>query len=123
MDDEPLVRWSLAEILRRSGHAVIEATSAREALDAISQSSSSIDAVLLDYRLPDSADLRLLDEVHRRIPLGAVLLMTAHGTPETVQRALDHGASCVLSKPFNMDAIPSMITDACRAARHRARSH
>jgi DNA-binding NtrC family response regulator len=116
VDDEALIRWSLAEILRRAGHAVIEATSAREALDAIS-SSSSIHAVLLDYRLPDSADLRLLDEVRRRIPKGAVMLMTAHGTSEMVQSALDRGAYCVLSKPFDMTAIPSMVADAYQAAR------
>jgi DNA-binding NtrC family response regulator len=117
VDDEALLRWSLAEVLRRSGHAVIEATSAREALDAITQS-SSIEAVLLDYRLPDSSDLRLLEEVRRRVPKSAVVLMTAHGTPDMVQGALERGAYCVLSKPFDMHTIASLVADAYQAARY-----
>jgi DNA-binding NtrC family response regulator len=118
VDDEALLRWSLAEVLRRSGHMVIEATSAGEALHAIGQSNASIDAVLLDYRLPDSTDLRLLGEVRRRIPRGAVVLMTAYGTPEMVQGALDRGAYCVLNKPFDMHTIASVVADAYLATRY-----
>ena len=119
VDDEALLRWSLAEVLRRSGHTVIEATSAHEAVDAINSTSSSIDVALLDYRLPDSTDLHLLEEVRRRVPTSAVVLMTAHGTPEMVQGALDRGAYCVLSKPFDMHMIATMVADAYQAARAR----
>jgi DNA-binding NtrC family response regulator len=117
VDDEALLRWSLAEVLRRSGHRVIEATCAHEALDAISDPSSAIDVALLDHRLPDSADLRLLEEVRRRVPRSAVVLMTAYGTPEMVQGALDRGAYCVLSKPFDMHTIASVLSEAYQAAR------
>jgi DNA-binding NtrC family response regulator len=117
VDDEALLRWSLAEVLRFSGHTVIEAASAREALDAISQPSSSIDAVLLDYRLPDSADLRLLEEIRHHLPRSPVVLMTAFGTPEMTQGALDRGAYCVLSKPFDMHGIERLITQAYGASR------
>jgi DNA-binding NtrC family response regulator len=117
VDDEALVRWSLAEVLRRSGHTVIEATSAREALDATSRS-SSVDAVLLDYRLPDSADLRLLERIRRRLPRSPVVLMTAFGTPEVVQAALDLGAYRVLTKPFDMHEVEGLITEAYGASRY-----
>jgi DNA-binding NtrC family response regulator len=112
VDDEALLRWSLAEVLRRSGHRVIEA------LDAIGDSSSSIDVALLDFRLPDSTDLRLLEEVRRRVPKSAVVLMTAYGTPEMVQGALDLGVFCVLSKPFDMNTIASVVANAYQAARY-----
>jgi two-component system response regulator AtoC len=117
VDDEALLRWSLAEVLRCSGHTVIEATSAREARDALARQSSSIDAVLLDYHLPDSADLSLLEEVRRRVPKSAVVLMTAHETPEMAEGALDRGAYCVLSKPFDMNTVASLVAEASRAAR------
>jgi DNA-binding NtrC family response regulator len=119
VDDEALIRWSLAEVLRRSGHTVIEAASAREATDAVANTSTSIDAVLLDFRLPDSRDLGLLEEVLRRVPRSAVLLMTAHETPELVQGALDRGAYCVLSKPFDMLTIASLVADAHEATRYQ----
>jgi DNA-binding NtrC family response regulator len=117
VDDEALIRWSLAEVLRRSGHTVIEATSAREALDAISPS-SSVDAVLLDYRLPDSADLRLLEQIRRRLPRSPVVLMTAFGTPEVAQAALDLGAYRVLTKPFDMHGVEGLVTEAYGASRY-----
>lgn len=118
IDDEALLRWSIAELLRRSGHTVLEASSAGGARDAMTHASRPIDVVLLDYRLSDSSDLQLLEEVRRRLPQSAVLLMTAFGTPEMVQGALDRGAYCVLSKPFDMHGVEGLITDAHRASRH-----
>jgi DNA-binding NtrC family response regulator len=118
VDDEALLRWSLAEMLRRNGHTVVEATSAQEALAAIGHQPSAFDVVLLDYRLPDSNDLHVLEEVRRRVPKSAVVLMTAYGTPEMVQGALDRGAYCVLSKPFDMHGVEDLITEAHRASRY-----
>ena len=118
VDDEALLRWSIAELLRRSGHTVIEAATADTARDAMTETSESIDVVLLDYRLSDSTDLRLLEEVRRRLPHSAVMLMTAYGTPEIVQGALDRGAYCVLSKPFDMHGIDGLISEAHQASRY-----
>jgi DNA-binding NtrC family response regulator len=118
VDDEALLRWSLAELLRRNGHAVIEAASADDVRDAITHASEPIDVVLLDYRLPDSNDLRLLDEIHRRLPHSAVVLMTAFGTPDVMQGALDRGAYCVLTKPFDLHGVERLITEAHQATRY-----
>jgi DNA-binding NtrC family response regulator len=118
VDDEALLRWSIAELLRRSGHTVIEAASGNNALDAMAHARGPIDVVLLDYRLPDSNDLRLLEEVRRRLPQSAVVLMTAFGTPDMVQGALDRGAYCVLNKPFDMHGVEGLITEAHRAAQY-----
>jgi DNA-binding NtrC family response regulator len=118
VDDEALLRWSLAELLRRSGHSVIEAASAEDTRDAITHASEPIDAVLLDYHLPDSNDPRLLEEVRRRLPQSAVVLMTAFGTPEMMQAALDRGAYCVLSKPFDLHGVERLITQALQGSRH-----
>lgn len=118
VDDEALLRWSIAELLRRGGHAVLQATSAADVRDAMSRSSERIDVVLLDYRLPDSDGLRLLEEVRRRLPQAAVVIMTAFGTPEMVQGALDRGAYRVLSKPFDMHDVEALVADAHRSSRY-----
>ena len=116
VDDEQLVRWSLSERLTQEGYDIVEAGTAKEAL---ARCGPDIDLVLLDYRLPDSTDLRLLEEVRRRVPKSAVVIMTAFGSPEMVQGALDRGAYCVLTKPFDMHAIASVVAEASRAARYR----
>jgi DNA-binding NtrC family response regulator len=118
VEDEMLLRWSLAEILRRQGHTVMEATSASDARDVMSDCADDIDVVLLDFRLPDSNDLRLLEEVRRRMPGSAVVMMTAFGTPELVQSALDRGAYCVMNKPFDVHDIDGVIRSAHRETRH-----
>ena len=118
VDDEALLRWSLAEVLRRSGHSVIEAASAAAARAAITHASAPIDVVLLDYRLPDSHDLRLLEEIRSRLPHSTVILMTAFATAEVMQEAVDRGVRCVLSKPFDMHDVERLITDARQASRY-----
>lgn len=117
VDDETLLRWSLAELLRRSGHSVIEAVSASTAREAITTASQPIDVVLLDFRLPDSNDLGLLEEVQRLLPQSAIVLMTAFGTPDVLEEARDRGAYCVLSKPFDLHGVERLVTEAHRASR------
>lgn len=117
VEDEALLRWSLAEILRRSGHTVIEAVSASTAREAMSNAASPIDIVLLDYRLPDSQDLRLLEEIQRGMPGTAVVLMSAYATPEVVRGALERGAYCVINKPFDLHDVETLVHRAHRAGR------
>lgn len=117
VDDEALIRWSLSEILGRQGHTVVEAVSASAVRDVMDDGAKAIDVVLLDYRLPDSNDLKLLEEVRRRMPASAVVLMTAYSGPDVVQSALDLGAYCVVDKPFDMLEVEPMVRDAYRATR------
>ena len=117
VDDEAPLRWSLAELLRRGGHSVIEAASASNVREAITNTSEPIDVVLLDYRLPDSNDLQLLDEVRRRLPQSAIVLMTAYGTSDVMQDAVERGAYCVLTKPFDLQGVEQLVAKARRASR------
>jgi hypothetical protein len=57
VDDEGLIRGSLSEMLGDRGYAVTATGDGRMALDAIAKAEKPFDVVLLDYRLPDSADL------------------------------------------------------------------
>ena len=82
VDDEMLIRWSISEALTDNGHNVVEAGTAEDALEAMA-SVRPIDVVLLDYRLPDSADLGLLANIRRTLPKSAVVLMTAFADRET----------------------------------------
>jgi DNA-binding NtrC family response regulator len=108
VDDEPLIRWSIAETLGAAGHQVIEAQDAASALRALADAPDT-DLVLLDFRLPDSNDLGLLAEIRRIAPGAPVIMMTAFGTPDVTASALKLGASKVLNKPFNMHDLEGLI--------------
>ncbi len=117
VDDEPLVRWSIAETLRGHGCDIIEASDAQGALDMVRDSATEPDAVLLDLKLPDNDDLTLLVAVRRLLPKVPVILMTAFGTPEILDEARRLGAFTVLDKPFELDDLDVLIARALEMPR------
>lgn len=117
VDDEPLIRWAVREILEDAGYGVVEAGSAREAMSRIAESDGQPVAVaLLDLRLPDSDDLSLLHRVRGEAPKCQVIIMTAHGTPEILRDAVTQGAFGTISKPFDLTSIVGMVRAAEQAA-------
>ena len=117
IDDEALIRWSLAEALGDCGYAVTEAGDARMALAAIETAQHPFDVVLLDYRLPDSADLHLLQKIRHRLPNARVIMITAHNSPELAHGAVALGAYRVISKPFEMESLAALVNQARRDER------
>ena len=117
VDDEPLIRWSLAETLTDRGYIVTEAADAAATRLAIADTADRPDVVLLDYRLPDSNDLGLLRTIRHDAPDTQVILMTAHGTPEMAKAALELGAYRVVSKPFAVQELAALVSEAHAAAR------
>ena len=113
VDDEPLIRWAIAETLKAHGHTVLEAESGAGALRALQVSPRTVDAVVLDYRLPDTNNLSLLARIRDLAPGIPVILMTAFSTPELVDDALGLGAYDVMDKPFGMDELEGVVSRAC----------
>ena len=111
VDDEALIRWSLAETFGDHGYGVVEAENAKAARAAIANG-APFDVVLLDFLLPDSNDLGLLADIRRLAPEARVVMMTAYGTPETVQGALALGALRVVSKPFEVADLLALVDNA-----------
>jgi len=111
VDDEPLIRWSVAETLSDCGYQVVETGDASGARSAV-RHGEAFDVVLLDYRLPDSDDLGLLASIRLAVPRAQVIMMTAFGKPEVVRGALELGAYRVVNKPFEMQAIANLVAEA-----------
>lgn len=114
VDDEPLIRWSVAETLARVGHTVTEASDAKETLRRLSAEPVP-DVILLDYRLPDSNDLKLLETIRGVAPNSSVIMMTAYGTPAVQDGALKLGAYRVVSKPFEMRDLAPLVQQAYKS--------
>lgn len=112
VDDEALIRWSVAETLESAGFHVLEAGSAREALDVLKHDPDAVSAAVLDLRLPDSSDLGLLTRVREIAPSCRIILMTAYGTADILDEALRLGAYHVLGKPFDMSRVVGLVRDA-----------
>jgi len=108
VDDERLVRWSIAETLGALGYAVIEAADAKSALDAFDE---DVDVVLLDLHLPDCNDMSVLARMRRIAPATPVIVMTAFATPAALNEAAAHGAP-ILPKPFDLHDLAARVRQA-----------
>ncbi len=117
VDDEPLIRWSMAETLGHEGHTITEAADAKQTLERLSEAPPP-DVILLDYRLPDSNNLKLLETIRRIAPGSTIVMMTAFGTPEVVAGAERLGAYCVLNKPLEMRGLPMLVQQAYESRPH-----
>jgi two-component system response regulator AtoC len=109
VDDEQLIRWSLSERLTSEGYTVVEAGTAR---DALQKFGAEIDLVLLDYRLPDSDGLSVLKKMKAAQPDVPIMLLTAFSSIETAVEAMKQGAYHYANKPFNLDEIAMVVAKA-----------
>jgi DNA-binding NtrC family response regulator len=116
VDDEALIRWSLAESLSDAGYDVTEAGDGASAVAEASHG-QAFDAIVLDYRLPDSNDLHLLETIRGLQPAAAVVMMTAFGTPEMTSGALKLGAYRVVAKPFDVHDMVDIVAQARETSR------
>jgi len=107
VDDERLVRWSVAETLTARGYEVVEAADARSAMQEFGAGDTT-DLVLLDLRLPDANDLRVLARMRQKAPTTPVILMTAFATREIVEEAEALGAP-VVAKPFDLNDLAATV--------------
>ncbi|HSP94514.1 MAG TPA: sigma-54 dependent transcriptional regulator [Thermoanaerobaculia bacterium] len=107
-DDEAMAR-TLQEFLHREGYGVEVALSAAEAL-AIFERNPQIALALVDLVMPVTDGLGLMEQLHRRNPDLAVVIMTGYGTIETAVEAIKRGAEDYLTKPFDQQAVRKKVT-------------
>ena len=109
VDDEALIRWSLSEGLTEFGYAVRLAGSAAEARNVLETFGAQPLVVVLDLRLPDMADLSLLEEIRGKRPDAPIIMMTAYGTGEDAARARDLGVWQFVGKPFDVGEMVRLV--------------
>jgi len=97
VDDDPLIRGSLYELLQGKGYDVEMASDGLEALEHLSR--KPFHAVLADLRMPRVDGLRLLETVKSKYPLVAVVIITGFGTIDAAVESMRHGAVDFLTKP------------------------
>jgi two-component system, response regulator PdtaR len=97
-EDEILIRWALADELRRSGWDIIEVNTADDALEVL-RTSIDVDVVVTDVKMPGRANgFDLAAFVVRERPWVKVVIMSGHARPQDRgERLFD----IFVAKPFD----------------------
>ena len=118
VDDEPGLRQMLEVVLRRDGHQVQVCADGTAAL-ALLATDPHIELVLSDLRMEPMDGLKLLTEVRKRHPEVFTIIMTAFAEWDTAVQAMRLGAYNFLRKPFDNQAVKTLVSRALAARDHR----
>jgi two-component system NtrC family response regulator len=122
VDDDAAFRDSLAETLDSLNHEALVAPTGRDALAVLSK--GPVDAIFLDYRLPDVSGLDVLRRL-RTVPaadLIPVVMLTAYASADNTIEAIRLGAFDHLAKPVSRDTIARTVVQALQSHPRAARA-
>ncbi len=109
VDDEPIVRMLLTEVLQDLGCDALEAGDGTEALAHV-RSGARIDLIVSDVGLPGELNGRQIADAARALRPGLkVLFITGYAEKALVGDGLLEDGMHVMTKPFGMDAIAARI--------------
>jgi PAS domain S-box-containing protein len=108
VDDHPGVRATTAALLQDLGHAVVEAESGQQGLDAISRD-ASFDLVVSDYAMPRQSGIEMIERARAIAPGLPGVIITGYADAKSFARRPDDVV--VLAKPFT----PGELAAAVRA--------
>lgn len=115
IDDEPVIRDVLSQLLTSEGYEVELSSSGEEALDKFS--SSSCDVILLDLLMPGMDGIEVLRRIRKIDPVAAVIIITAYASVESAIAAMKIGALDYVQKPFKHDDLLMTIERAVERRR------
>ena len=109
VDDEPLVSLGLVDLLEGEGHAVIEASSAQEAIDRLTH--ENFDVVVTDHTMPGMTGSELARVIRSRWPGVGIVLSSGH----VDLPGADIARLPRLDKPYRADQVRKAVDQAiCR---------
>ena len=107
LDDEQRMVDVLRMMLSRDGYEVEGFVRSDDALEAIAE--RPVDVLITDLRMPGPDGLEVLRRARAVVPDLPVILVTAHATVQTAIAALREGAFDYVEKPFDNDALKTLV--------------
>jgi len=119
VDDEEVVRNSLAFLLGTSGFAVRVHESASAFLDVAPSIRNG--CLITDLRMPDMDGVELLRRLRQMDALPPAIVISGHGDVQMAVEAMKNGAFDFIEKPFSDDVLIAAIEHAVQQAALRTR--
>src|SRR6185503_21137957 len=98
VDDEPTIVLMCRRVLEAQGHVVQGFTDVKSALAQLEAEDAEM--LVVDYKMPELNGLEFVQRAWQLRPALRVVMITAHGTREIMNRATETGVKSVVLKPF-----------------------
>jgi PAS domain S-box-containing protein len=110
VDDEPINRMVLEEILVDAGARIVLAEGGQEAVDRVREGGdSAFDIILMDLQMPGLGGYAATEIIHRLAPGIPVVAQTAHAFAEERERCAAAGMKAHVTKPFDPDELIDVV--------------
>ncbi len=113
VDDEESIREFLEIMLKKEGYEVTTAEDGAKAIELLKK--KSFDMVISDMQMPNVTGMELLKHVKDNYPDLVFMIITAFGTTESAVEAMKLGAYDYITKPFKIDEVRIVISNALRS--------
>lgn len=115
IDDDPMVRRVLLDMLARLGHRGMQADGMDAALDLLMREPGRFDLLLVDVFMPDRSGLELVETLRRSGMEIPAILVTGFSSADVQAKVRHLSSTSVLCKPFDVAGLSEAIRAALAA--------
>lgn len=105
IDDEEIVLKSCRKIFESEGYDVTATPNPQEGIRLVSE--KSFDVILVDWMMPGLDGLDVVEEIDKRSPNSAMVMISGHPSLGRATEAMKRGAMDYLPKPFKPGSVAS----------------
>jgi CheY-like chemotaxis protein len=116
-DDEPNIRNTIHDVLRKYHANVTVASTGAEAIKILEQDGHEFDLILSDIKMPDKTGYDVFEAARKKSQTLPVILMTGFGYDPNhcIVRASQEGLQAVLFKPFKVEQLLAEVRKAIQS--------
>jgi CheY-like chemotaxis protein len=117
VEDEPSLREMIVAILERYGFALLEAASADEAMEIVTENPEGVDLVVTDVMLRGEGGHELAESLQSLKPGLRTVFISGHSLESLADRDIILPADAFLEKPFSPSELAAKVRSVLDAAR------
>jgi two-component system response regulator DesR len=108
-DDEHLIRGAMAALLTMEDDLVVVAQAATGAEALAMARALRPDVAVLDLQMPDLDGVTVAKTLHDELPTCRTMIVTSHGLPGHLKRALTNGVRGFLPKTVSVEVLAAVV--------------